>query len=148
MLQINNLKSPKGANKRKKRVGCGPGSGHGKTSTRGHKGQGQHAGSKTYVGFTGGNVPLFRHLPKRGFNNKFKKMYQIVNLDCINECFNEGEVVSRKSLYNKGLIENIILPVKILGRGKLNKKLVFRIDSVSNLAAEKIESAGGEKRLK
>ena len=73
MLRVDNLKRPPAARHRKKRVGCGPGSGHGKTSCRGHKGQGQHAGSKTYIGFEGGKVPLFRHLPKRGFTNPLKK---------------------------------------------------------------------------
>lgn len=144
MLSINTLRAPQGAKKRKKRVGCGPGSGHGKTSTRGHKGQGQHAGSKTYVGFTGGNVPLFRHIPKRGFTNKFRKEIQVVNLKDINARFKENQVVTRKSLRKKGLIKKISVPVKVLGTGNIDKKLVFKVDKISSKALKKIEASGAE----
>ena len=144
MLGIHNLKKPKGASKKKKRVGCGPGSGHGKTSTRGHKGQGQHAGSKTYIGFEGGKIPFFRHIPKRGFAPPFRKIYQVVNLKDIQERFEEGEEVTPITLRLKGLIRDEKKPVKILGEGNLKKPLVFKVDKLSKKAKEVIERVGGK----
>ncbi len=143
IVRIGNIKSPRGANKRKKRLGCGPGSGHGKTSGRGHKGQGQHAGSKTYAGFQGGNVPLFRHLPKRGFKTK-KREYEVVNLKDIEERFSQGEEVSVESLRRKGLIKSRNVEIKILGQGNISKPLIFKVKHFSRSAFKKIEALGGK----
>jgi len=144
MLRVDNLKRPPAARHRKKRVGCGPGSGHGKTSCRGHKGQGQHAGSKTYIGFEGGKVPLFRHLPKRGFTNRWAKEFQIVNLSLIDKKFNKDEEVNKEELWKRGLIKKKNVEVKILAKGELSKPLKFRLLNFSKQAEKKILDIGGK----
>jgi large subunit ribosomal protein L15 len=139
-----NLRAPAGANKRKRIVGRGQGSGRGTTSGKGHKGQKARSGGKTYVGFEGGQMPLYRRLARRGFSNApFKKEWQIVNLGEIEKRYEAGETVDLASLHKKGLVKGVE-PVKILGMGDFSKKLSFKVSAVSAGAKEKIEKAGGE----
>lgn len=144
MITLSNLEPKEGAVKKRKRVGRGPGSGHGKTAGRGHKGEKARAGGAKPVWFEGGQMPLYRRLPKRGFNNIFRKEYEYVNLDQINSKYDEGEIVNKETLYKKGLIKRTELPVKVLGRGELTKALEFQVDKISKGAREKIEKAGGK----
>jgi large subunit ribosomal protein L15 len=138
-----NLHAPKGANKKKRIVGRGQGSGRGTTAGKGNKGQKSRSGGKTYVGFEGGQMPLYRRLAHRGFSNyPFKKEFQIINLDEIEKRYENGETVNNATLKEKGLIKRK-KPVKILGNGKFTKKLGFEIESISGSAKEKIEKAGG-----
>lgn len=143
---LNELAPKKGAVKKRKRVGRGPGSGHGKTSTRGHKGQGARRGLDIKPWFEGGQTPLFRRIPKRGFTNIFKKEYEIVNLKSLN-CFEDGEIVDKSKLEEKGFIKSKELPVKILGDGELNKKLTLIVDKISASARDKVLKAGGSIQL-
>lgn len=145
-MKLNDLFSPKGANRRPKRVGRGQGSGHGKTSCRGHKGQKARTGRKLRPGFEGGQMPLARRLPKRGFTNIFKKEYQIVNVQQLN-AFKKDSIVSRELLKEQNLIKDVRLPVKILGKGKISKSLTIQIQAASKQACEKIEKAGGKLEL-
>ena len=153
------LHAPAGANRRKRIVGRGQGSGRGSTAGKGNKGQKSRSGGKTYVGFEGGQMPLYRRLARRGFSNyPFKKEFQIVNLGEIDKRYSDGETVDEISLFDKGLIKgskkgNVFTaasPVKILGNGNLTKKLAFKIGAaasgcaVSDSAKEKIEKSGGE----
>ena len=144
MITLSNLEPKKGAVKKRKRVGRGPGSGHGKTAGRGHKGEKARAGGAKPVWFEGGQMPLYRRLPKRGFKNIFRKEYECVNLDQIESHYSEGEIVNKETLFNKGLIKRTELPVKVLGRGDLTKALEFQVDKISKGAREKIEKAGGK----
>jgi len=144
MITLSNLEPKKGAVKKRKRVGRGPGSGHGKTAGRGHKGEKARAGGAKPVWFEGGQMPLYRRLPKRGFKNIFRKEYEYVNLDQIESRYSEGDVVNKETLFNKGLIKRTELPVKVLGRGELTKALEFHVDKISKGAREKIEKAGGK----
>jgi large subunit ribosomal protein L15 len=148
-----NLRAPEGANKRKRIVGRGQGSGRGTTSGKGNKGQQARSGGKTYGGFEGGQMPLYRRLAQRGFSNyPFKKSFQIVNLSEIEKRYNNGETVDESTLHSKGLIKGRkkgdtftpASPVKILANGDLTKKLVFKIAAISGSAKEKIQKAGGE----
>ena len=148
-----NLHAPEGANKRRRIVGRGQSSGRGTTAGKGYKGQKSRSGGKTYVGFEGGQMPLYRRLAHRGFSNyPFKKSFQVVNLDEIDKRYSEGETVDEISLYDEGLIKgkkkggifSAAKPVKILGNGSLTKKLIFRIGAISGSAREKIRNAGGE----
>jgi len=148
MVDLSTLGPNKGAVKKRKRVGRGPGSGHGKTSGRGHKGQKARTGGAKPVWFEGGQMPLYRRLPKRGFKNPFKVEYQIVNLDSIEKRYEQGEVVNRETLFAKGLIKDTEIPVKILGRGELSKALTFEVDKLSESAKLKIEKAGGKINVK
>ncbi len=143
MLTLSNLAPQKGAKKKKKRVGRGPSSGHGKTSTRGHKGQKARSGGTKAPGFEGGQMPLYRRLPKRGFNNPFRIEYQVVNLDRIEKVFSEGETVDPDSLLQKRLVNKKRVPIKILGRGTVSKPLTVRVHAISQKAKSMIESAGG-----
>jgi large subunit ribosomal protein L15 len=137
------LHAPVGAHKRKRIVGRGQGSGHGTTAGKGNKGQKARSGGKTYVGFEGGQMPLYRRLAQRGFSNyPFKKEVQIVNLEMIEKMYKEGEFVNAKSLTMKRLIKGKSL-VKILAKGDISKKLTFRVGAVSKVAKEKIEKVGG-----
>ncbi|MDR0636514.1 MAG: 50S ribosomal protein L15 [Treponema sp.] len=137
------LHAPAGARKRKRIVGRGQGSGHGTTAGKGNKGQKARSGGKTYVGFEGGQMPLYRRLAQRGFSNyPFKKEVQIVNLEMIEKAYNEGELVNVTSLTAKRLIKGKAL-VKILAHGDISKKLTFKVGAVSKAAKEKIEKAGG-----
>jgi large subunit ribosomal protein L15 len=138
-----NLRAPEGANKKKRIVGRGQGSGLGTTAGRGNKGQQSRSGGKTYVGFEGGQMPLYRRLAHRGFSNyPFKKEAQIVNLGEIEKRYADGETVDAASLVKKGLVKGAV-PVKVLGDGEFTKKLSFKVDAVSASAKEKIEKAGG-----
>ena len=154
MDQDFNLHAPKGANKKRKILGRGQGSGRGTTSGKGNKGQKARSGGKTYVGFEGGQMPLYRRLAQRGFSNyPFKKCFQIVNLKDIDKRYKDGETVDEISLHDRGLIKGskksgvfkADFPVKILGDGTLTKKLTFREGVVVSASAkEKIISSGGE----
>jgi len=138
------LHAPVGANKRKRIIGRGPGSGRGTTAGKGNKGQKARSGGKTYIGFEGGQMPLYRRLAHRGFSNyPFKKEWQIVNLGEIEKRYEAGEAVDAASLYKKGLVKKSI-PIKILATGDFTKKLSFNITAVSASAKEKIEKAGGD----
>jgi large subunit ribosomal protein L15 len=142
-MNLHNLKPRPGSRHRVKRLGCGESSGHGKTSGKGHKGQKARSGGSIRLGFEGGQMPLIRRLPKRGFNNAaFKTRYAIVNLSDLNR-FKEGATVDEKALRDQKLVRGNIDGVKILGSGELNKKLQITADKVSASAREKIEKAGG-----
>jgi large subunit ribosomal protein L15 len=139
-----NLHAPAGANKRKRIVGRGQGSGRGTTAGKGNKGQKSRSGGKTYIGFEGGQMPLYRRLAHRGFSNHpFKKEWQIVNLGEIHQHYEDSETVNPASLYKKGLIKGST-PVKILANGDFSRKLSFKVAAVSASAKEKIEKAGGD----
>jgi large subunit ribosomal protein L15 len=138
-----NLHAPEGANKRKRIIGRGQGSGRGTTAGKGNKGQKARSGGKTYVGFEGGQMPLYRRLAQRGFSNyPFKKFFQVINLEEIEKRYDNGETVNAVTLIEKGLIKKVE-PLKILGKGKFTKKLNFKVSAVSASAREKIEKAGG-----
>jgi large subunit ribosomal protein L15 len=137
------LHAPEGANKKKRILGRGQGSGRGTTAGKGNKGQKSRSGGKTYVGFEGGQMPLYRRLAQRGFSNHpFKKEIQIVNLEDIEKRYEAAETVNLQSLIRKGLVKGTV-PVKILGNGDITKNLAFNVFSVSAAAKEKIEKAGG-----
>jgi large subunit ribosomal protein L15 len=140
-----NLRAPAGANKRKRIVGRGQGSGRGTTSGKGHKGQqARSGGGNPYVGFEGGQMPLYRRLAQRGFSNyPFKQEWQIVNLGEIEKRYEAGETVDLASLHKKGLVKGAV-PVKILANGSFSKKLSFKVDAISASAKEKAEKAGGD----
>jgi large subunit ribosomal protein L15 len=142
-MQDFDLHAPEGANKKKRIIGRGTGSGRGTTAGKGNKGQKARSGGKTYVGFEGGQMPLYRRLAQRGFSNyPFKKEYQVINLCEIEKRFENGETVSPASLVGKGLVKGPV-PVKILGKGGLTKKLNVSVEALSASAKEKIETAGG-----
>jgi large subunit ribosomal protein L15 len=142
-MRLNNLKPRPGAKHRVKRLGCGESSGHGKTSGKGNKGQKARSGGSIRLGFEGGQMPLIRRLPKRGFNNAaFKTQYAVVNLDEL-EVFDAGSQVNEQLLREKGLISGKIDGLKILGRGGITKKLTVEADKFSESARQKIEQAGG-----
>ena len=142
-MRLHELQSPPGANKRIKRVGRGTGSGHGKTSTRGHKGQKSRSGGGVRPGFEGGQMPLQRRLPKRGFTNIFKKEYSIVNVKDFN-VFEEGIEVTPELLQQAGLIKNLKNEVKVLGDGDLERKVTVKAHRFSKQAEEKITAQGGK----
>src|SRR3990167_3150621 len=140
---LNRLKSPDGASKNRTRVGRGEGSGLGKTSGRGHKGQKARTGGTAKVGYEGGQTPLHRRLPKRGFTNKFKKIYNIVNVESLS-VFNKGDVVDRDVLLKKGIVKNIKDGIKILGDGEIKMSLTVKANKFTDAARKKIEAAGGK----
>ena len=143
MMRLHNLRPRPGARHRVKRLGCGESSGHGKTSGKGHKGQKARSGGSIRLGFEGGQMPLIRRLPKRGFNNAaFHKNYAIVNLTDPNE-FKAGTVVNEQLLRESRLIRGEIAGIKILGDGELKHALEIEADKVSESAKAKIEKAGG-----
>ncbi len=141
-LQLHRLKPGKGANRNKKRVGRGPGSGLGKTAGRGSKGQKSRSGYSMRPGFEGGQMPLYRRLPKRGFTNIFAKKFVVMNVRDLNR-FEEGATVSPESLKESGYVKKLGDGLRILGQGKLEKKLTVRAHHFSKSAHEKIEAAGG-----
>ncbi|MDR2798042.1 MAG: 50S ribosomal protein L15 [Treponema sp.] len=142
-MQDFNLHAPQGAHKRKRIIGRGQGSGRGTTAGKGNKGQKARSGGKTYVGFEGGQMPLYRRLAQRGFSNyPFKKEFQVVNLGELEGRYHDGETVDVVTLKQKGLIKGPA-PVKILGDGKFTKKLIFKISTLSASAKAKIEQAAG-----
>jgi len=140
---LNRLKAPRGAVKKRTRVGRGEGSGLGKTSGKGHKGQKARTGGSTKLGYEGGQTPLHRRLPKRGFTNKFKKIYNIVNIERLSS-FNKGDVVDRDALLKKGIVKNIKNGIKILGDGEIKASLTVKADKFTDVARKKIEAAGGK----
>ena len=142
MLSINTLKPAPGANRKNKRVGRGMGSGHGKTATRGYNGQMSRAGASMRPGFEGGQMPLYRRLPKRGFTNIFRKDYVAVNLDRL-AGFDAGAQIDPIVLREHGIIKSLHEDIKILGNGELTQALHVRAHKFSKSAAEKIQKAGG-----
>jgi len=142
-MQLNTIQPPSGSKKDVKRVGRGRGSGHGKTSCRGHKGQRARSGAKSARGNEGGQMPLQRRLPKRGFNNLFRKEYEVVNVEKLN-AFEKGTEVTPQLLCEKGIVRLKLGGVKILGDGELKVSLTVRADRFSKSAREKIEAAGGK----
>lgn len=142
-IGLHNLAAPQGAHKHKKLLGRGSGSGHGKTSTRGSKGQTSRAGRHFYLGFEGGQTPLIRRIPKRGFTNKsFKKNYAVINLDDLNK-FNVANITV-DLLKEKGIIKGKYRLVKILGDGRIEKPVNVQAHAFSKQAQEKIQKAGGK----
>jgi large subunit ribosomal protein L15 len=139
---IGSLRPPRGANKRRKRIGLGIGSGHGKTATRGSKGQHSRTGSGIRPGFEGGQMPLQRRLPKRGFKNIFKKQYAIINLGDLAE-FSPEQAITPEFLMEKGLVKKLGDGLKILGDGELKAALKISAHHFSKPALEKIQKAGG-----
>ena len=143
-MKLNTMKPNEGATFTKKRVGRGTGSGLGKTSGKGHKGQNARSGGGVRPGFEGGQLPLFRRLPKRGFSNaRFKTEYAVINLSDLNR-FEDGAVVTPELLSEMGLLKNQLDGVKVLGNGTLEKKLTVKAHKFSTTAKEKIEAAGGK----
>lgn len=143
MIRLHNLKPRPGSRHRVKRLGIGESSGHGKTSGKGHKGQKARSGGSIRLGFEGGQMPLIRRLPKRGFNNAaFKQEYAIVNLDDLNN-FKAGATINEGILRKSKHIRGQVAGLKILGRGELKHGLTIEADRVSQSAREKIEKAGG-----
>ena len=126
------------------RKGRGPGSGNGKTAGKGHKGQNARSGGGVRPGFEGGQLPLYRRLPKRGFNNKFATVYSIVNVETLNECFEDGAVIDLETLVENGIIRKENDGLKVLGNGEITKKLTVKAKVFSATAKEKIEAAGGK----
>ena len=142
-MDLSNLKPPKGAKHSKKRVGRGHGTGQGTQAGRGHKGAQSRSGYKRKRGFEGGQMPLHRRVPKRGFHNPFRIEYAVVNLDTLGERFDMGTVVTLDLLREKGLVPNSAQRVKVLARGEIGKGLTVQAHKFSGKAAEKIAAAGG-----
>ncbi len=143
-MRLEDLKPSPGAMKDKKRRGRGPGSGLGKTSGRGHKGQKARGTSKVEPWFEGGQTPIHRRLPKRGFKNINKKHYAVVNVRTLEERFEEGEIVTPEVLLERGIIKKVMDGVKILGDGEITKPLTVKAHAFSKSAKEKIEKVGGK----
>ena len=141
-MDLGQLKNAEGSKKKSKRVGRGPGSGHGKTSCRGHKGQKARSGAKSRPWFEGGQMPLQRRIPKRGFTNIFRREYQVVNLTVFNKM--KEKAISPELLFDARVIRKKNIPVKILGNGDLNKSVEIKAHAFSRSALEKIEAAGGK----
>ena len=143
-MDLSKISPAEGSVHRTKRIGRGEGSGRGGTSTKGHKGAQARTGYSSKPGFEGGQMPIYRRLPKRGFNNKaFKTFYGVVNLDSLEKHFSNGDVVNEEALRKIGLVNGRFDGVKILGRGEITKSLTLVVDEVSAIAREKIEKAGG-----
>src|SRR5436309_1403691 len=142
-MSLNSLRPPKGAKHPKKRIGRGQGSGNGKTAGRGHKGAKSRSGFKFKRGFEGGQMPLHRRVPKRGFHNPFRVEYEVVNLDTLATKFDAGTIVTPDLLREHGLVGDGTRPVKVLARGEVGKALTVRAHKFSGKAAEKIVAAGG-----
>ena len=142
-MTLSNLKPAKGSQKARKRVGRGPGSGHGKTSCRGHKGQNSRSGGGAPLGFEGGQMPLTRRLPKRGFTNIFKKRYALINItDLAN--FDKDSIVDEVALVEKGLVGKVYDGIKLLGNGEIDKPITLKVHKWSKAAMDKIVAAGGK----
>ena len=142
-MKLQELRPAEGSTQSVKRVGRGTGSGLGKTSGKGHKGQNARSGGGVRPGFEGGQIPLYRKLPKRGFHNKFAKNYAIVNVSALN-VFEDGATVNLAALMEKGIIRNAYDGLKVLGNGEIAKKLTVEASVFSATAKEKIEAAGGK----
>ena len=147
-MDLHTLKPRPGAKHRVKRLGCGESSGHGKTSGKGHKGQKARSGGSIRLGFEGGQMPLIRRIPKRGFNNaNFKTKFAVVNLEALN-AFDDGATIDEDVLLKAGLIRRPYEQIKILGSGELKKKLAITANKASETAKAAIEKAGGSLTLK
>lgn len=142
-MKLHELRPAEGSTKKNKRKGRGTATGQGKTAGRGQGGQNSRSGGGVRVGFEGGQMPLSRRLPKRGFHNNFSKEYAIVGLDDLNR-FEEGSEVTPELLIQEGIIKKKLDGVKVLANGEINKKLTVKVQKVSKSAAEKIEAAGGK----
>jgi large subunit ribosomal protein L15 len=142
-MKLSELRPPEGARKKKKRIGRGEGSGHGGTSTKGHKGLKARSGGRKSPGYEGGQMPLQRRLPKRGFKNPFREEWEIVNLRDLDE-FPQGTVVDEQSLQAAGFVKKVGRGVKVLGGGEISRALVVRAHGFSLSAKKKIEAAGGK----
>jgi len=142
-MKMHELAPAIGSTKEAKRIGRGHGSGNGKTAGKGHKGQHARAGHGMRPGFEGGQMPLQRRVPKRGFNNIFAEEWAAINVSAL-EVFEDGTVVDAAALAEKGIIKKANLPIKVLGNGKLTKKLEVKLNAYSASAAEKINAAGGK----
>ena len=143
-MKLNELRPAEGSTRESFRVGRGPGSGNGKTAGKGHKGQNARSGGGVRPGFEGGQLPLYRKLPKRGFNNKFATVYAIVNVADLEKNFQDGEVVTLDALLAKKIIRKAFDGLKVLGDGELTKKLTVQATVFSAAAKEKITAAGGQ----
>ncbi|MGV3658962.1 MAG: 50S ribosomal protein L15 [Prosthecobacter sp.] len=143
-MRLQDVKPRPGAKKRRKRIGCGESSGHGKTSCKGNKGQMARAGRGIRPGFEGGQMPMHRRLPKKGFNNAlFQDKIEVVNVGELNDAFQDGAVINEAALRESGLVSRTCDAIKILGTGELSRKLTIEGATVSAAAREKIEKAGG-----
>ena len=142
-MDLSNLKPAERSKKNKKRVGRGHGTGQGTQAGRGHKGAQSRSGYKSKRGFEGGQMPLHRRIPKRGFHNPFRVEYVVVNLDTLSDRFEAGTVITPDLLREQGLIKSTRQPVKVLGRGDVSKQLTIKAHKFSGKAAEKIAAAGG-----
>jgi large subunit ribosomal protein L15 len=145
-MRLGQLKNTEGARKKRKRIGCGSGSGHGKTACRGSKGQKARSGVSIPAWFEGGQMPLQRRVPKRGFFNKFKTQYQIINVRDL-QGFPENAEINMDSLLDKGLVKKVRVPVKLLGVGELKHPVKIFVHACSSKAKEVVEKAGGEVRI-
>ena len=143
-MKLHELSPMPGSTKERKRIGRGPASGQGKTAGKGHKGQLARAGRGMRAGFEGGQMPLQRRVPKRGFNNIFRKEIAKVNVSSLDKVFDDGAVVTIDALIEKGLIKKALDGVKILGNGDITKKLTVQVNAFSESAKQKIEAAGGK----
>lgn len=143
-MKLHELSPAAGSTKARKRIGRGAGSGQGKTAGKGHKGQKARAGRGMRPGFEGGQMPLQRRLPKRGFNNIFRTEMAIVNLSALDKAFEAGETVTVDALVAKGLVKKVLDGVKVLGNGELSKALTVQANAFSESAKQKIEAAGGK----
>ena len=141
-MKLHELQTSPGSRRPRKRVGRGTSSGYGKTAGRGQKGQLARSGGKTRLGFEGGQMPLFRRMPKRGFNNINRKEYAIINLDDLNQ-FRAGSEVTARVLLEAGVIKKELSGIKLLANGELKKKLTVKVNKVSKAAKEAVEAAGG-----
>ena len=147
-MRLHDIKPNPGAKHRRKRLGSGESSGLGKTCGRGHKGQKSRSGGGPRSTFEGGQMPLYRRLPKRGFNNKrFKKIYAVVNVGLLEDSFDEGALINDQSLREQGIVKGKYDGIKILGAGEVSKKFKLSVNKVSDSAKEKIEKAGGSIEL-
>ncbi len=142
-MKLHELSPAEGSTQERYRKGRGPGSGNGKTAGKGHKGQNARSGGGVRPGFEGGQLPLYRKLPKRGFHNQFSKVYSIVNVSDL-ERFEDGAVIDVTALIDAGLVKNAKYDIKILGNGDLTKKLTVKAAVFSATAKEKIEAVGGK----
>jgi large subunit ribosomal protein L15 len=143
-MNLNDIHHGIQKNKARKRIGRGPGSGQGKTAGRGHKGQGSRSGSSTSPVFEGGQMPLVRRIPKRGFTNRWADTVAIVNLACLDKHFQTGDEVTPDTIHSKGLVRGSYDQLKVLGNGELTKNLKIVAHQFSRTATEKIEKAGGQ----
>lgn len=148
-MRLHELSPRPGAKHRRKRLGCGESSGHGKTSGRGHKGQKARSGGSVRLGFEGGQMPLIRRLPKRGFNNdNFKPVFAVINLDTLEARFDAGAIINEETLRSSGLVHGRNDGIKLLARGEITKPFVLEVDKASVAAREKFEKAGGTLHLR